>query len=127
MSELDTGVYLQIGIVSFGSKEGCNEGYPQVYTRVGFYQDWIVQIIRSSDDGLSKRGLKPPFMGLVISTCMIFLSVIMVFVSFCFLLKIFFSQFKIETKYRTIELPVMVSKLHIMCFLCPNATFDTKV
>lgn len=41
MLESDEGRYKQIGIISFGSKEGCNRGYPQVYTRVGFYRDWI--------------------------------------------------------------------------------------
>lgn len=49
MSELDKGIYLQIGIVSFGAKLGCNQGYPHVFTRVGFYQDWINRTITFSN------------------------------------------------------------------------------
>ena len=34
------GVYYQIGIISFGTKE-CATGIPAVYTRVSVYLDWI--------------------------------------------------------------------------------------
>ncbi|CRK91709.1 CLUMA_CG005355, isoform A [Clunio marinus] len=32
---------IQIGIVSYGADVGCEKGYPNVYTRVGSYADWI--------------------------------------------------------------------------------------
>ena len=34
------GVYYQIGIISFGTKE-CATGIPAVYTRISAYLDWI--------------------------------------------------------------------------------------
>ena len=39
--------HFQIGIVSFGSHE-CERGYPDVYTRVSWYADWIAEVTSSS-------------------------------------------------------------------------------
>lgn len=33
-----------IGLTSFGSAQGCEKGYPQVFTRISYYQKWIKQI-----------------------------------------------------------------------------------
>jgi Secreted trypsin-like serine protease len=35
------GRYTLVGIVSFGSSEGCQRGYPAVFTRVTSYLNWI--------------------------------------------------------------------------------------
>ena len=35
------GTWTVIGIVSFGSNQGCMFGYPDVFTRTKFYLDWI--------------------------------------------------------------------------------------
>jgi secreted trypsin-like serine protease len=40
VTEID-GNYTQIGIVSFGAAAGCELGYPQGFTRVTSYLDWI--------------------------------------------------------------------------------------
>ncbi|XP_055630032.1 brachyurin-like [Toxorhynchites rutilus septentrionalis] len=37
------GMTTLIGIVSYGSSDGCEHGSPVVYTRVGYYLDWIAQ------------------------------------------------------------------------------------
>lgn len=33
-----------IGLTSFGSSRGCEKGYPQVFTRISYYQQWIKEI-----------------------------------------------------------------------------------
>ncbi|XP_047106453.1 brachyurin-like [Schistocerca piceifrons] len=35
------GVWTQVGIVSFGSDTGCENSYPEVFTKVSHYLDWI--------------------------------------------------------------------------------------
>ncbi|XP_058457025.1 uncharacterized protein LOC131434371 [Malaya genurostris] len=40
-----------IGIVSYGSTEGCERGSPVVYTRVGYYLDWISHHTRIAIEG----------------------------------------------------------------------------
>ena len=45
------GTWLQIGVVSFGSNKGCEEGYPNGFTRVSSYASWIhdtIQLIANS-------------------------------------------------------------------------------
>ncbi|XP_049851591.1 brachyurin-like [Schistocerca gregaria] len=37
------GVWTQVGIVSFGSDTGCENSYPEVFTKVSHYLDWISQ------------------------------------------------------------------------------------
>jgi secreted trypsin-like serine protease len=41
------GAYTEVGVVSFGSDDGCTQGYPVGFTRVTSYLDWI-----SSNTGL---------------------------------------------------------------------------
>ena len=41
------GSWIQTGIVSFGSKEGCQKNYPNGYTRVSSYSSWIQGIVPS--------------------------------------------------------------------------------
>ena len=38
---LDNNDMMLIGFKSFGSSLGCEAGFPEVYTDVGFYYDWI--------------------------------------------------------------------------------------
>jgi secreted trypsin-like serine protease len=38
------GRWTAIGIVSFGSSNGCTSGYPDAFTRVSSYLDWIESI-----------------------------------------------------------------------------------
>lgn len=33
-----------IGLASFGSTKGCESGYPQVFTLISFYQQWIKEV-----------------------------------------------------------------------------------
>ncbi len=35
------GMWMQIGVVSFGSNKGCEEGYPNGFTRVSSFASWI--------------------------------------------------------------------------------------
>ncbi|XP_071452155.1 brachyurin-like [Hetaerina americana] len=35
------GRYVEVGIVSFGASAGCEQGYPDAFTRVTSYLDWI--------------------------------------------------------------------------------------
>jgi len=37
----DDGNYTEVGVVSFGHIDGCEKGYPGVFTRVTSYLDWI--------------------------------------------------------------------------------------
>lgn len=37
--------YYLVGIISFGTSE-CGIGYPGVYTRVFYYNDWILKNIK---------------------------------------------------------------------------------
>jgi hypothetical protein len=37
----DDNIYTQIGVVSFGSAVGCQQGYPVVFTRVPSFLSWI--------------------------------------------------------------------------------------
>jgi hypothetical protein len=46
--------FVQTGIVSFGSSEGCAAGVPDGYTRVSTYSEWITeQLTDDSCDGCS--------------------------------------------------------------------------
>ncbi|GFG31760.1 hypothetical protein Cfor_11160, partial [Coptotermes formosanus] len=38
------GVFTQVGIVSFGAADGCQLGYPAVFTRVTSYLNWIQSV-----------------------------------------------------------------------------------
>ena len=38
-------VWYQSGIVSFGSSVGCEVGYPNGFTKVEHYMDWIQEIM----------------------------------------------------------------------------------
>nr|KAF7423181.1 hypothetical protein H0235_008464 [Vespula pensylvanica] len=38
--------FIQYGIVSFGLRNCGTEGFPGVYTNVGYYMDWILNTIR---------------------------------------------------------------------------------
>lgn len=38
------GVHTQVGIVSFGSRDGCQLGYPVGFTRVTSYLNWIQSV-----------------------------------------------------------------------------------
>ncbi|EFX72708.1 hypothetical protein DAPPUDRAFT_215874 [Daphnia pulex] len=42
------GSWKQIGIVSFGSTEGCQKNHPNGYTRISSYSSWIQSIISPS-------------------------------------------------------------------------------
>lgn len=33
-----------IGVASFASTKGCESGYPQVFTRISYYQKWIKEV-----------------------------------------------------------------------------------
>jgi len=33
--------YTQVGLVSYGAAEGCETGYPEVFTKVATYLSWI--------------------------------------------------------------------------------------
>lgn len=33
-----------IGVASFASAKGCESGYPQVFTRISYYQKWIKEV-----------------------------------------------------------------------------------
>ena len=63
----DDGRYTEVGIVSFGHKSGCENGYPAVFTRVTSYLDWIQTntgiVIASNSWNL--QGLSWPVMGLI--------------------------------------------------------------
>jgi secreted trypsin-like serine protease len=37
----EDGRFTEVGIVSFGSRAGCEKGYPTGFTRVTSYLDWI--------------------------------------------------------------------------------------
>lgn len=39
--KMSDGKWKQIGIVSFGSDQGCEKGYPNGFTRVSSFADWI--------------------------------------------------------------------------------------
>ena len=39
--KMPDGKWKQIGIVSFGSDQGCEKGYPNGFTRVSSFADWI--------------------------------------------------------------------------------------
>jgi secreted trypsin-like serine protease len=41
LSFVNAGVYNQVGIVSFGARAGCAEGFPAGFTRVSSYTQWI--------------------------------------------------------------------------------------
>ncbi|XP_058835972.1 transmembrane protease serine 9-like [Topomyia yanbarensis] len=51
-----------IGIVSYGSTNGCERGSPAVYTRIGYYLDWIshiTDIVIEMDEQLIYHPIKP--------------------------------------------------------------------
>ena len=41
LSFVNGGVYNQVGIVSFGARAGCAEGFPAGFTRISSYTQWI--------------------------------------------------------------------------------------
>lgn len=43
------GTWKQIGIISFGSDQGCQKGHPSGYTRISSYSSWIEETINSSN------------------------------------------------------------------------------
>lgn len=43
------GSWQQIGIVSFGASFGCQQGYPNGFTRVSSFIRWIENIIREEN------------------------------------------------------------------------------
>uniref|UniRef100_A0A182QL59 Peptidase S1 domain-containing protein n=1 Tax=Anopheles farauti TaxID=69004 RepID=A0A182QL59_9DIPT len=43
LSVQDNGASLLVGVVSFGSSGGCDDGMPTVFARVSYYLDWIEQ------------------------------------------------------------------------------------
>ncbi|XP_046400892.1 transmembrane protease serine 9-like [Ischnura elegans] len=47
------GRYVEVGIVSFGASAGCEKGYPDAFTRVTSFLDWI-----ETNSGISVRDYK---------------------------------------------------------------------
>lgn len=41
-------IWIQIGITSFASLEGCQKGFPEGFTRVSSYSSWIQSVITPS-------------------------------------------------------------------------------
>ena len=41
MYKQSNGNYIQLGVASFSSSQGCSIGYPSGFTRVSKYIDWI--------------------------------------------------------------------------------------
>ena len=37
------GTYVELGVVSYGARAGCEKGFPAVFTRVTKYLGWIGQ------------------------------------------------------------------------------------
>lgn len=41
LSVVENGVFTQVGVVSFGSADGCEAGYPVGFARLSSFTEWI--------------------------------------------------------------------------------------
>jgi secreted trypsin-like serine protease len=41
---VNDGIHNQVGVVSFGSSQGCDKNLPAGFSRVSFYAEWISSI-----------------------------------------------------------------------------------
>jgi secreted trypsin-like serine protease len=42
------GQWMQVGLVSYGAASGCENGYPDVFTRLTKYINWIKDVVNLS-------------------------------------------------------------------------------
>lgn len=52
--DLATGKWILIGVTSFGSASGCEKGYPNGFTRVRSYLDWIEGTVKYNNNSSRK-------------------------------------------------------------------------